>query len=64
LIEIILSQRMVIILGMAAAVFVVIGSGLRIQQKESRKRIATLSIYVGYIFFALSILFYILIGFR
>jgi len=64
LIEIILSQRMVIILGVAAAVLVVIGSGLRIQQKESRKRIAALSIYVGYIFFALSILFYILIGFR
>ena len=55
---------MVIILGVAAAVLVVIGSGLRIQQKESRKRIAALSIYVGYIFFGLSILVYILIGFR
>jgi glucose uptake protein GlcU len=62
--EIILSQRMVIILGVAAAVLVVIGSALRIQQKEGRKRIATLSIYAGYLFFALSILFYVLIGFR
>ena len=64
MIEIIFSQRMVVFLGGVAAVFVMIGSGLRIRQKESRKRIATLSIYVGYIFFALSILLYIVIGFR
>jgi hypothetical protein len=64
LIEILFTQRMVIFLGVVAAVFVMLGSGLRIRQKESRKRIATLSIYVGYIFFALSILLYIIIGFQ
>jgi hypothetical protein len=55
---------MVIFFGVVAAVFVMFGSGLRIRQKESRKRIATLVIYLGYIFFALSILLYIVIGFR
>jgi hypothetical protein len=64
LIEIILSQSMVISLGVVATVFVMIGSGLRIRRKESRKQIATLSIYLGYIFFALSIFLYIVIGFR
>jgi len=64
LIEIIFSQRIVIFFGVVAAVFVMIGSGLRIRQKESRKRIATLIIYLGYIFLALSILLYIVIGFQ
>jgi hypothetical protein len=64
LIENILTQRMVIVLGVAAAVFVMIGSGLRIRQRGSKRRIATLSIYIGYTFFALSILLYIVLGFR
>ncbi len=64
MIEIILSHRMVIVLGVAAAALVTIGSLFRIRQKEGHRKVATFCIYVGYVFFALSILFYMVIGFR
>jgi hypothetical protein len=64
LIDDILSRQMVIALGVAAALLVMIGSGLRIRQREGKKKFATLCIYIGYTFLALSILFYIVLGFR
>jgi hypothetical protein len=64
LIDDILSRQMVIALGVAAALLVMIGSGLRMRHRESPKRSATFFIYLGYTFFGLSILFYIILGFR
>jgi hypothetical protein len=64
LIDDILSRQMIIALGVAAALLVMIGSGLRIRRRQGKKRSATFFIYIGYTFFALSILLYIVLGFR
>ncbi len=64
MIEIILSHRVVIILGVAAAALVTTGSLFRIRQKEGYRKMAAFCIYVGYVFFALSMLLYMVIGFR
>jgi len=62
--DLIFSQRMVIALGTAAAVLVATGSVLRIRNRGSGGRMATIAIYSGYAFFALSILIYLVLGFR
>jgi hypothetical protein len=47
-----------------AALFVVVGTGLGIRQKGSGKWLASFCIWMGYVFFGVSVLLFIIIGFR
>lgn len=63
MIELVLTRQTVIILGIAASIFVVMGSWMKFKYGGEQKKTPMRIIYTGYILFFLSIVIYIILGF-
>ena len=62
--SLLLTREAVILLAIIAAICAATGSWMKIKYKKGKKKAANLLNYAGYICLALSILLYILLGFK
>lgn len=64
MIESLITRQAVILLGVAGAILVTLGSFLRFQHRKERRKRTTGIIYIGYFLFCLSVLIFICLGFK